>query len=394
MKASKRQSSAGSSCVALSVLLILTACSGKSGETWTGTVTVEDGVIHVYNPETPLWGADHDPLRELEILGGPDSAEEAMLAAPFTVVAGADGSRYVLDGTDARIVRYDREGNYLGAFGRAGDGPGEFRNPTDMTLLPDGRLLVCDYNQERLSWFSPDGRFIESAALHQSIGQIKASPSGRLFASGQPRILMGSIRLGTGDPEEEPTLVDLINPDGERTGGFGTIREYEGFMLGNWMNRIYPAVLPGDSLAMNYLGLDRIEVYDPEQGLSRVVHRNLSFTPIEPVEESNVSEDGAISMSFDFDILSTGLAVHPDGTYWAVALAVSEPDRRKNVEIDDRVPQEWAIDLFDSTGRWLARHPTGADFQAAFLDWWPDGLYVSNPEGDATVRRFEVVPPE
>jgi hypothetical protein len=264
-------------------------------------------------------------------------------------------------------------------------------------MLPDEIILVADDGNRRLSRFTADGRFLDSVTLQRGLGQIVADSEGTVYIHDQARGMSVSIMMGAEDSEEEATLIDIIDDAGERIGGFGVVEEYEGFMLSSWMNKVYPALAPGDSIVLNYMGSDRIEVYSPGGELERVVHRNLPFTPVEPVEESRqtTNDDGTVSFSmfFEFDIQSTGFAISPDGRWWAALIAVTQTDRREGVEEDDEIPQEWAVDLFDADGRWLARHQLGIDFPQAALDWGPAGLYILNPEGDATVRRYEVVPP-
>ena len=203
--------------------------------------------------------------------------------------------------------------------------------------------------------------------------------------------------IGDDEPDEAPTLIDILDEQGVRTGGFGVVEEYEGMLLSQWMNKVQPSFTLRDTMVLNHMGKDRIDVFAPGGTLVRVAHRNLPFQPIEPLEENNqtVHDDGTVSfnMTFEFDILSTGFAVAPDGSYWAALVALTQTDRREGVEEEDEIPQEWAVDLFDAGGRWLARHPLGIDYPHALLDWGPDGLYILNPEGDATIHLFEVVPP-
>jgi len=383
--------------VALTIVLLTSGCSRKSEGEWGGRVVMEEGVPHIYNPATPLWGADARPLLEVEVLGGPDAAQEALLAKPIALVCGPDGTRYVLDGKDARILRFGADGAFLGSFGRQGAGPGEFASPADLTILSDNNLLVADSGNSRLSRFTLEGEFLDSVTLQRSLGQIVASRSGDIYLHAQPRTMIVSFNVGALASEEEETLIDILDARGERKGGFGTLEEYEGFMLGSWMNRVQPALTNGDTLVLNYLGKDRIEVYAPGGILARVAHRSLPFEPVGPVEESRrtVNNDGSVSigMYFEFDILSTGFAVHPDGRWWAVLIALTQPDRREGVAEDEEIPQKWAIDLFDRAGRWLARQPMGEEAALGLLDWGPDGLYLLSAEGDGTVRRYRVESP-
>lgn len=61
---------------------------------------------------------------------------------------------------------------------------------------------------------------------------------------------------------------------------------------------------------------------------------------------------------------------------------------------EDRILQTWALDLYDRAGRWLARQQMDESSKHALLDWGPDGLYLISSEGDGTVRRYSVKPPD
>jgi len=378
-------------------LFLLTACGGGSDDGWAGTITLEDGVPHVHNPDLPLWGLDYPALVEREVMGGDDTDFDALFAQPVGLITGEDGTRYVLDGKDMRVLKFDREGSYLGSFGREGEGPGEFSRPVALAMLPGETILIADDGNRRLSRFTTDGRFLDSITLQRELGQIRVDHDGTVYLHGQSRGMVVSMMMGGGDTEEGSTLIDILDDTGERVGGFGVVEEYEGFMLSSWMNKVYPAFAPGDSMVLNYMGKDRIEVYTPEGVLARVVHRSLPYLPVEPLEESSqtINDDGTVSfgMTFEFDIQTTGFAISPDGRWWAALVALTPTDRREGIEEEDEIPQEWALDLFDAGGRWLARHQLGVEFPHASLDWGPAGLYILNPEGDAAVHRYEVVPP-
>jgi hypothetical protein len=65
------------------------------------------------------------------------------------------------DGTMShRIVRFDRSGKYLSAFGKRGSGPGEFMQPHGLALDSQGRLFVGDRGNNRVQVMSTDGKFI------------------------------------------------------------------------------------------------------------------------------------------------------------------------------------------------------------------------------------------
>ncbi|NIR44630.1 MAG: 6-bladed beta-propeller [Gemmatimonadetes bacterium] len=78
-------------------------------------------------------------------------------------VSPRDGGIYVLDGGDQTVKRYDRLGNYVSQFGRAGQGPGEFGLPHALSV--DSTVRVYDIGQRRMSVFSLDGEHIRTRRL-------------------------------------------------------------------------------------------------------------------------------------------------------------------------------------------------------------------------------------
>ena len=67
------------------------------------------------------------------------------------------GVLYVADACNHRIARYNLDGRLLGYMASAGQGRGQLRYPYDLALLPDGRLLVCEYGNNRIQLFSRGG---------------------------------------------------------------------------------------------------------------------------------------------------------------------------------------------------------------------------------------------
>lgn len=67
---------------------------------------------------------------------------------------------YVSDVKKHRVAVYGIDGTFLQAFGRRGNGQGEFNFPTYLWFDKKAdRLWVTDSGNFRLQWFGPDGRF-------------------------------------------------------------------------------------------------------------------------------------------------------------------------------------------------------------------------------------------
>ena len=154
LRPQERSSSASRAHIAVA-LAVAAAASCATGERDVGTSVVYDsaGVTIVENPEPdrPL-DVEVTPIADLI---PPDSA--------LTVVAWgvttdeATGRIYVADRPNDRVVVFDSSGGYAGAFGRSGEGPGEFRNPWAVSMDPSGSLVVWDNGRRLLSRWSSGG---------------------------------------------------------------------------------------------------------------------------------------------------------------------------------------------------------------------------------------------
>lgn len=74
-----------------------------------------------------------------------------------------DGTVYAADTHYARVMYFSAEGEPLGRFGALGDGPGQFRLPTDVAVDREGFIYVSEYGgNDRISKFSPQRRYLFS----------------------------------------------------------------------------------------------------------------------------------------------------------------------------------------------------------------------------------------
>lgn len=69
----------------------------------------------------------------------------------------ADGEVVVLDGMGPGVYRYTQAGAFAGTLGAEGQGPGEYRSPTNVVALDDGRVALWDPGNARMLFFDVDG---------------------------------------------------------------------------------------------------------------------------------------------------------------------------------------------------------------------------------------------
>lgn len=87
---------------------------------------------------------------------------------PTEVAVAPNGDIFVADGHsgggtatgNARIMKFDKNGKFIKAWGRKGMGPGEFDVPHTIAFDSKGRLFVGDRQNNRIQIFDQDGKFI------------------------------------------------------------------------------------------------------------------------------------------------------------------------------------------------------------------------------------------
>src|SRR5437870_2623081 len=90
---------------------------------------------------------------------GPDTFN-----APSAVLVAPNGDIFVGDGhggnTNARMVKFSKDGKFIKTWGKKGSGPGEFNLPHSLAFDSKGRLFVADRENNRLQIFDQDGKFL------------------------------------------------------------------------------------------------------------------------------------------------------------------------------------------------------------------------------------------
>jgi sugar lactone lactonase YvrE len=84
--------------------------------------------------------------------------------APSAVATAPNGDIFIADGhggnTNARIVKFSKDGKFIKTWGKKGTGPGEFDGPHAIAMDSQGRLFVGDRSNNRIQIFDQDGKFI------------------------------------------------------------------------------------------------------------------------------------------------------------------------------------------------------------------------------------------
>lgn len=253
-----------------------------------------------------------DPsLEELFSVGTLEGAEHEMFGVVGQVDFDAEGNLYVFDRENARVVVFDRQGEFVRQFGKKGEGPGELRLPSGMSVFDDGWVGITDMGSRGTLMFDPEGEYRYTAGLglesqgFVALGRMYVDPTGRAAysAAGAGGMAMRVSRGGGGgdDAGARPiTRYDLSEEGGRETvyEAWGpppveTTMRGEGISMVavNAQRAFAPdlslAVLPNGDLAVADSTDWAVKIVSPEGELKRVLERPLDPQPVtERIEEA------------------------------------------------------------------------------------------------------------
>jgi DNA-binding beta-propeller fold protein YncE len=96
--------------------------------------------------------------RVFELTGPADKP----MAMPTDIAIGLEGRIYIVDSGNNRVLCYSKEGEFLFAFGSAGEGEGQLLGPVGITTATDGSVLIADRGNRRIQIFDENGEFLTS----------------------------------------------------------------------------------------------------------------------------------------------------------------------------------------------------------------------------------------
>ncbi|MBC7349701.1 MAG: 6-bladed beta-propeller [Candidatus Aminicenantes bacterium] len=124
----------------------------------------------------------------------------------------------LLDSRQAKVFVFSESGDLISAFGKVGQGPGEFSFPTKVFFYEDN-VCVFDQSAHNLQIFDLKGHFKKLIKLYPSYSDILINNQGQIFCA---RLLKF----------EQPYLIDLLDQNGERVLSFGQPLKLENIPLG------------------------------------------------------------------------------------------------------------------------------------------------------------------
>ena len=123
-----------------------------------------DHTIRTFTTDGTLLGTMGEPGRCSDTGFVPDVSPVQYAGEPFNQVTNVavlrDGSMYVADGYgNARVHRFDANGELEFSWGEPGSGPGQFNLPHGIAVDSAGTVYVADRENSRIQLFSAQGEY-------------------------------------------------------------------------------------------------------------------------------------------------------------------------------------------------------------------------------------------
>ena len=216
------------------------------------------------------------------------------------------GRLYVYDNQAARITVVGPGGEFLRAFGRSGEGPGEFRSADGLAVLRDGRVVIGDLGHRAYQIFDAHGDFERMVRMAPEPGDVRltallADPGGEAVFTlvGARNLQVGMATMGrstphTSRPVERLILTgDVAVKDTVAEGWLPPGGDQSGLPFGGQVNfgppprrvfgpHILAGVLPDGDVAFSDSSAYAIKIARPGEGIRRILKR-----PFQPIPVTN-----------------------------------------------------------------------------------------------------------
>ena len=197
---------------------------------------------------------------------GKDTGTVARPGGPFNrptnLAVGPKGDLYVSDGYgNCRVHRFSPSGELKHSWGLPGGGPGQFYLPHGIAVAADGRVFVCDRENDRIQIFSPDGEYLDEWTDTQRPTHLVFDAQGRAYVS--------ELWWHKGQTSQRHGPIETARH------GRVSVHDTEGRVLARWGSA--DACAPGSFAAPHGLAVDsRGDIYVSEVTWTFAVSRGLA----------------------------------------------------------------------------------------------------------------------
>ena len=169
--------------ILITIGIILFVGCGKKEGTKTYDIIKKDGVDIYVNKKKPSDTTATLTLKHVLTISGDVDVKDStrMFNAIEDLEIDSKGNVFLFEARKGKILKFDKEGNYIISFGKLGNGPGEFPFAFDFVMLND-TLYVKSFPNKQMVRFDNKGKYLENITYTSGglvIGEILRSIANR-----------------------------------------------------------------------------------------------------------------------------------------------------------------------------------------------------------------------
>jgi len=325
---------------------------------WQGKMVEVEGTTEVQNPATAIEPLVTVELDEMWRIGGDTDDENEFFGVISEIIHDDEGQLYLLDAQLSEVKIFDADGMFVRTIGREGEGPGEFRNPSDVFFVPGGNVGVLQLFPGRIVELTPTGEPVRDFPLPENEGggfQLLINGEG---AGDRLVLAMAKGTPGEGRMVQHRYLAAIDGEGNElcRYHGEDRVFEFASMKIDEavWdtFDRRWTVGPDGRLYAVIKNGDYAIHVWNPDGTKDRVIRRE--FTPMSRSDEEKerilniykaFTENRVPNATYeisDFHRTVEQLYVREDGSLWVLSSSGTRetPDGVLGI-----------FDVFDAEGR-------------------------------------------
>lgn len=306
-------------------------------------IKTENGITVVYNPKRPVKFPGVPSivtLREDLVIGKNQKKEDYWFFMLTSLDVDEFGNIYTLDPKAIKIRIFDKSGKLIKAFGRKGQGPGEFQGPAWLKIMPENILVVYDVLNHRFTYMTLDGKILKTV-------NAAKLPRGRLIIDAKGYIYLNKIGRWPGGVDElvkiDPSLNVIIK-----------FNSFEKAMEPHTINPFsigyYFALSKENNLIWLLSSTYDIHIVDPDgKTLKRIIK---DYTPVKISEE-----DKAKYLQEEISHASGLRSYIKFPKYYPIAsgLFIDEQNRIYVRTFEKNDQSDLYYDIFNAEGRYISR---------------------------------------
>ncbi len=302
---------------------------------------------------------------------------------PMSADEDAAGNLFILDDKESCVKKFNARREYLGRFGRNGQGPGEFQYAMKVAVSASGQVVVSTMSSE-FHIFGNDGTYVDRFRLPPYRG---ISPA----VLGADRVAAYAFQVN-GDNSRDNHVLAIFDFRGQALYEFG-----EPYLLDTtrrtWNANFLSLAVDGEeNLYAAFSSLNRIEKYSPAGRLLLSIDRALPFEVTHRYKQASMNVGGRVALvdEPDFTPVNTGIGVDSRGRIWV--LSVQKEISQSSLPKDYRVQDYLAFEIYGPDGVLLSRLPVPPEVvKFDNMTMRGDHLFFVDPFDQACVYEYAIV---